>query len=423
MAEHGVVRIVGASAVRGIGVSARPLAGLKVLDLAWVVAGPLVGRALAEFGADVVRVESSARVETARLMGPFPDGVSNPEQSVLYDNCNVGKYGLALDMSKPEARAVALDLAVWADVVIESFMPGQMEKFGLGYDAIRERNPGVIMLRSSLMGQSGPYSRFAGYGNIGAALAGYQLLVGQPDQDPVGPFGPYTDYIGPRFGLVTLLAAISRRRLSGEGCCLDLSQVESGFGFILPELIRSQVTGEEPARLGNRHPQMTPHGVFRCAGEDAWVAIAVRDDRDWQQLESLLGDQTLAGLGPLDTLPQRRENEAVLEQRLEQWIAGQSGPKLVRLLLDMGVPAAIVANSQDFVGDQQLLDRGHLQRMEREDGSVSVFEASRLSLSETSAEYARTAPSFGRDNHFVLSDILGYSDSVIGELSAAGALR
>ena len=126
------------------------LAGIKVMDLAWVVAGPVIGRALADFGATVVRVESSRRVETARLMGPFPGGKMNTQRSALYDNCNTNKLGLSLDLSQEPARAVARDLAKWADVVIESFMPGQMERFGLGYETLRRTNPALIMLSTSL---------------------------------------------------------------------------------------------------------------------------------------------------------------------------------------------------------------------------------------------------------------------------------
>jgi crotonobetainyl-CoA:carnitine CoA-transferase CaiB-like acyl-CoA transferase len=192
--------------------SVKPLEGVKVLDLAWVVAGPAIGRSLADYGATVVRVESSVRIETARFMGPFPGGQMDPQRSALYDTYNSGKLGLALDLSSDAGRAVAADLARWADVLIESFAPGQMARWGLSAERLRADNPGLIGLSTSLMGQSGPYSSFAGFGNIGGAVAGYQGIVGHRGKMPIGPFGPYTDYVGPRFGLVALLAALEHRR-------------------------------------------------------------------------------------------------------------------------------------------------------------------------------------------------------------------
>jgi crotonobetainyl-CoA:carnitine CoA-transferase CaiB-like acyl-CoA transferase len=185
-----------------------PLDRLKVLDLSWVVAGPVIGRALADFGATVVRVESSRRIETARLMPPFIANIPDPEASALYETCNAGKLGMCLDLSSEPGRAVVNDLARWADVAIESFSPGTMDRFGLSPEVLRAANPGLIVLSSALCGQSGPWSSLAGYGNVGAALAGFQYLVGWPDRTPIGPFGPYTDYVGPRFALVTLLAAL-----------------------------------------------------------------------------------------------------------------------------------------------------------------------------------------------------------------------
>ena len=195
----------------------RPLEGLKVLDLAWVVAGPVIGRTLADYGATVVRVETRKRVDTSRVMGPFPDGRMDVQQSALFENCNAGKLGLTLDLASPGGQQVARDLARWADVVVESFSPGQMRRWGLDYEALSADHPDLIMLSTSLMGQTGPYAQFAGYGNIGAAMAGFQQLVGWPGELPVGPFGPYTDYVGPRFSIVALLAALDHRRRTGEG--------------------------------------------------------------------------------------------------------------------------------------------------------------------------------------------------------------
>lgn len=399
-----------------------PLAGLKVLDLAWVVAGPLIGRTLADFGATVVRVESSKRVETARMMGPFPGGKSDVQQSVLFENCNANKYGLSLDLSKPEARAVALELACWADVVIESFMPGQMAKFGLGYERLSTLNPGLIMVSTSLMGQTGPYAQFSGYGNLGAALAGYQMLVGHPGELPIGPFGPYTDYVGPRFSIVTLLAALDHRRRTGEGCLLDVSQAEAGIAFLAPQIAECAATGRVAAALGNRDPSFAPHGVFRCNAPDGWVAIVARDDAEWRRLAMQVGGEALAADVRFATLPARKQHEDELESLLGTWCAQREAAAIERDLQALGVPAAVVAGTDEFCSDPQLLARGHFVRLPHPLMGESVFENSRCTLSETPARFERTAPTFGRDNAWVLGTLLGYDAARIEALAAAGAL-
>ena len=402
--------------------AAAPLAGLKVLDLAWVVAGPLIGRALAEYGATVVRVESSKRVETARLMGPFPGGKSDVQQSVLFENCNANKYGLSLDLSKPEARAVALELACWADVVIESFMPGQMAKFGLGYERLSALNPGLVMVSTSLMGQSGPYSQFSGYGNLGAALAGYQMLVGHPGELPIGPFGPYTDYVGPRFSIVTLLAALDHRRRTGEGCLLDVSQAEAGIAFLAPQIAECAATGRVATAQGNRDPSYAPHGVFRASQADAWVAIVARDDAEWQRLAGHVGGAALATDARFATLAARKQHEDALESLLGAWCARHDAPLIERELQALGVPAAVVAGTDEFCSDPQLLARQHFVRLPHPLMGESVFENSRYTLSGTPARFERTAPTFGRDNAWVLGTLLGYDAARIESLAAAGAL-
>jgi crotonobetainyl-CoA:carnitine CoA-transferase CaiB-like acyl-CoA transferase len=403
--------------------STGPLAGLNVMDLAWVVAGPLIGRSLAEFGATVVRVESSKRVDTARLMGPFPGGKPDRERSVLYDNCNANKYGLALNLGTDEGREVALDMAVWADVVIESFKPGQMEKFGLGYERLKALNPGLVMVSTSLMGQTGRYAQFSGYGNIGAALSGFQLIVGNPGEMPVGPFGPYTDFVGPRFALVTLLAALDHRRRTGEGCLIDVAQAEAGVAFLAPQVADFCANGRNAGAQGNRVAEFAPHGVFRAAGPDAWVAIVARTDEDWQRLAATIGGERLAADKRLATLSGRKAHEDELEALISDWACRYPAAEIEARLQEQEIPAAVVAASDDFVNDQQLLARDHFVRLPHPLGGESVFESSRYTLSDTPAQFERCAPTYGRDNDFVLGELLEYDADRIAALRESGVLE
>ncbi len=399
---------------------AGPLAGLKVLDLAWVVAGPALGRALADFGATVIRVESSLRIETARLMGPYPDAQPDPQRCALYDTYNVGKLGLALDLTRPEGQAVVRDLARWADVAVESFIPGQMARWGLAAETLRAANPGLIGVSTSLMGQTGPSAALSGYGNVGAAMAGYQAIVGRADEPPIGPFGPYTDYIGPRFGLASLLTALDRRRRTGEGCWLDISQAEAGIQFLAPFVAETAATGRIAGPMGNRDPQAAPHGVFRCAGEDRWVAIVARDDAEWARFAAIIGgaarDVAFASLAG------RKADEDHLEARVGAWTATREVADIETALQAIGVPVHRAADSADMVGDPQLIHRGHFLRLPHPLGGDSVIEASRFQLSHTPPQYRVAAPHFGRDNQQVLRDILSYDSARIAALEAAGVL-
>ncbi len=398
-----------------------PFAGLKVLDLAWVVAGPALGRALADFGAMVVRVESSTRIETARLMGPFAGGQPDPQRCALFDTYNVGKLGLALDLTRPEGQAVARDLAAWADVLVESFVPGQMARFGLAPPDLRAANPGLIVVSTALMGQTGPASALSGYGNVGAAMAGFQAIVGREGKTPIGPYGPYTDFVGPRFGLVALLAALDRRRRTGEGCWLDISQAEAGMQFLSPQIADAAATGRIATATGNRDPHFAPHGVFACAGADTWAAIVARDDADWARLADLIGGEALDEA--FATLASRKAAEDRLEAIVESWTRLRPIADVETALQAVNIPVHRASSSADLAADPHLAARGHFVRLPHPLGGESVHEASRFQLSQTPPRYDRCAPHFGRDSRAVLTDLLGYDAAKVDALDAAGVLR
>lgn len=400
-----------------------PLDGLKVLDFAWVMAGPVVGRALADFGATVVRVESTKRLDVfARHMGPFPNGEFDEQKSTMFENYNAGKLGVSLDLSRAEGREVARELAGWADVVIESFAPGQMARFGLDYENLRALNPGVIMLSTSLLGQSGPHGKMAGFGSLGAALAGFLLLTGSPGELPIGTFGPYTDYVAPRFSLFMLLAALDHRRRTGEGTLIDVGQAEASIQFLAPQLVHYRESGHVAEALGNRDLAFAPNGVFPTLGEHQWVAIVARNDAEWVRLAGTIGQPHLAQDPRFATLAARKANEDALEAIVADWTRHLRAHDVERSLQAQSVPAHVVASTTEFVSDPQLLARGHFVRLPHPMMGEAVVEAARYQLSETPACYNRCAPSPGRDNDYVLRELLGFSAGRIAELKDSGAL-
>lgn len=408
------------------GTSGAALAGLKVLDLSWVVAGPLIGRALADFGAEVVRVESSRQLDTARLIKPFHGGVQDREGSAVFGNCNAGKLGLTLDLKTEEGRAVVRDLARWADVVIESFSPGQLARWGLDYDALSAINPSVVMLSTSLAGQDGPWSKLAGYGNVGSSLAGFQSLVGWEDALPMGPFGPYTDYVGPRLGLVALLAALENRATTGKGCYIDLSQIEAGVFFLSPHVARYGYDGTVARRRGNRDEQYAPHGVFPCraeGGRDTFVAIVARSDEEWRRLATTIGRADLAARDDLATAAGRHARADEIEQAIAAWTSTRRAAEVERVLQEVGVPAHVAASSADILTDPQLAHRGYIVTLSHPIHGTTYVEGPRYLLSETPGRPVRAAPTLGRDNDYVLRHILGYDEQRIADLARKGVLQ
>jgi crotonobetainyl-CoA:carnitine CoA-transferase CaiB-like acyl-CoA transferase len=406
-----------------------PLDGVKVVDFSWVVAGPVIGRALADFGATVVRVESSTRVETARFMQPFHGGKPGPENSALYSTWNAGKLGVTLDLQSGPGRAVARDLAGWADIVIESFSPGLMSRWSLDYETLRVGHSALIMLSTSINGQTGPWASLAGYGNIGAALSGFQAIVGWPDRPSFGPFGPYTDYIGPRFALAALLAAMARRDRTGEGCYLDVSQVEAGVWFQAPEMARNADSGAIIERTGNADREHAPHGVFPVLPDEhafqgrRYVAIAVTSDQQWRALAAAIGRPDLLDDVELASSAGRLARAAELEAAVADWTSTRHAHDVEAVLQDAGVPAHISATSADFCTDPQLAHRGHLVRLPHPLHDETTVEGPRYLLSDTPGVVRRAAPTFGQDNLTVLRDLLHYDDEKIETLNADGVLR
>ncbi|MCC6437953.1 MAG: CoA transferase [Acidimicrobiales bacterium] len=397
----------------------RPLEGLKVLDFMWSLAGPSVSRVLADHGATVVRIESSNRIEMGRTLSPFFQDKPDPEGSAVYLNANAGKLGLCLDPTKPEGKAVVEDLVRWADVVTEAYSPGAMGRWGLGYDRLREINPNVVMLSSSLVGQVGPLASFAGFGNLGAAMAGFFHTTGWPDRICVGPYGGYTDYLSPRMGVAALMAALLQSQRTGEGCYLDVSQTEGAMWSLGPAFLDYDVNGRVWDRAGNTDRNHAPHLVAPCAGADRWIAVVCETDAQWQRLCELAGfDAALRELSRTERLARAGE----LDELISAWTASQDATELAARLQAAGVPAHGVDSAHELAVDPQLQHRGHWLTVEHAVHGPITIEAPRIRI-EGSPVVAAAAPSLGQHAYEILTEILGYDPDRIAELAAAEALE
>ncbi|MFV0524495.1 MAG: CaiB/BaiF CoA transferase family protein [Acidimicrobiales bacterium] len=393
----------------------RPLAGVKILDLMWAMAGPAASRVLADAGATVVRVESVNKLDAIRTLAPFRDDVVDPENSGIWNNMNAGKQGLALDMSRPGALDVVWDLIDWADVVLESFSPKAMTAWGLDHAAVLARRPDVIMASSCLMGQTGPLSHLAGFGTMAAAISGFFYPVGWVDRPPSGPFSAYTDYTSPRWLVAAVMAALEHRRVTGQGQYIDLAQAEAALHLMAPALLEYSVNGRIWERDGNRDPVFAPHGSYRCAGTDRWVAVACTDDRQWAALAGALDRPDLAGL----TTAERHARHDELDDLLAAWTADQDDDAVMHHLQGLGVPAHAVNNSDKLIADPQLAHRDHFVEVPHAKQGTTVVEGPRFRLSRTPLRVIHGGPTFGEHTFEVLTDLLGYDTDRIAELAAA----
>ncbi len=396
-----------------------PLAGVKILDFMWAMAGPAASRVLADYGAEIIRVESVNKMDAIRTLAPFRDDITDPEHSGCWNNMNAGKQGLSLDMSRDGALDVIWDLIDWADVVLESFSPRAMTAWGLDYESVKARKPGIIMASSCLMGQTGPLAMLAGFGTMAAAISGFFYPVGWTDRAPAGPFGAYTDYTSPRWLTAAVMAALEHRRATGDGQYLDLSQAESALHLLAPALLHQHLNGVTWERDGNRDLVHVPQGVYPTVGDDDWIAISCTGDGAWATLCAEMGRDDLAGL----SAGERRSRHDELDELLTAWTSTTDGVTLMNRLQDAGVAAHIVQNAPELLVDPQLAHRGHFVDVAHAKQERTVVEGSRFRLSRTPASVERGGPTFGEHTFEILTGTLGYDGDRIAELAAAELLE
>jgi crotonobetainyl-CoA:carnitine CoA-transferase CaiB-like acyl-CoA transferase len=374
--------------------------GTKLLEFGSGAAGPIVTRYFAEHGATVIRVESRTRPDFLRTYALSPKNPHGLEGADMFDALNVGKLGLTLNMKHPRAIEIAKRLAFeWADAVAENFAPKAMRGFGMHYEALAAERPDLVMVSACLQGQTGPHRDYPGFGGQGAALSGFNLLTGWPDRDPLGPYGTITDSLAPRFAAAALAAGLLYRRRTGLGLHLDLSQVESGAWSLSPWLLDYELNGRIGVRNGNANARAAVHGVFSCAGDDRWVAIAAWDADEAARLAQLTGDD------------------------LEAWTRARSPREIAETLQAAGIEAVPVADFGDVYDDEQLAHRDHFVRLTHPFMGEGAYERNGFRLSDAPSGYTRTSPTLGQDNAGVLGDILGLSADEQARLAREGVLE
>jgi crotonobetainyl-CoA:carnitine CoA-transferase CaiB-like acyl-CoA transferase len=397
--------------------------GIKVAEFAWVVVGPASSRYLADHGATVVKIESHKRLDTNRVNSPFVDNIPAPDTSMFFGRHNPNKYSVSIDLQSPGGKDLAWRLIKWADIVTESFSPGTMEKWGLGWEDVKKVRPDIIYLSSSMQGRGGPHSSYAGYGQNACNFSGFTELSGWPDRMPSAPHGAYTDYVCARFSAFALLAALIHRSRTGQGQLIEQSQFESSLHFLMPGVMDYQVNGHIMHRDGNRTPIASPHGVFPSLGEDRWIALSVMDEESWVKFCQAIDNPSLAARPEFATLDDRKKNEDALEKVVSAWTSRHPAAEAVSVLQKAGIPSHIVARPSDVYQDPQLASRGYFTPLKHAAMGTQKFEPQAcFILSKTPRQLTMPSPCLGEHNEYVFKELLGMSDDEIAEHIINGSI-
>jgi benzylsuccinate CoA-transferase BbsF subunit len=400
-----------------------PLHGVRVVELTRVIVGSGVGRFLGTAGATVVHVESQKRLDFLRTSFPYKDNISGINRAGYFHRYSPDKYGMALDLSKPEGLAIMRRLVGWADVFIESNVPGMIDKLGLDYYSVKELNPTIVMVSTNQMGREGPLARYKGFGVQTAAMAGFHQITGYGDGSPMGPFGAYTDMVSIQWLVTALVAALDYRRRTGRGQYIDHSQLEAGVQFLAPAILGFSANGDLPVQVGNREESAAPHGCYRCAGEDRWCAIAVFSEKEWQGFCEVLGNPDWTKEERFSTLPGRKENEDELDRLVARWTQQHAAEEVMERLQSAGVPAGLVSTGEDLNKNPQLADRGHYKVLNHTEIGPVPFSNPPFRFSRTASEVRSAAPCLGEHTEYVCREILKISDEEFVDLLQKGVFE
>ncbi len=428
----------------------RPLEGVRILDLTWLQVGPQATRLLATFGAQVIRIEwrEHKAIDFIRYVPPFaPDhataeggrsqGVTrgrgirgNYNRSAYFNNTNPGKYGITLNLNHPKGRDLLRRMVRDANAICENFSPGQMDKWGLGYEDLRKTNPRIIYMQTTGLGKAGVYRDYVSYGPTAQALSGLTFLSGLPEPRPPAGWGySYLDHSPGYFGAIMLMAAIRRQRLEGSGCYIDMSQSETGLMLSGTSTLEHQLTGKPTARCGNRMPyrDWSPHGAYRCSGEDHWIAISIQSDDQWRALVEEMDKPAWALDARFATAASREQHEDDLDAKLTAYTIGCDRYQLMNRLQARGIPAGVVQKAPDrFDRDPQLKARGYFVDLPQSDIGTWPVEGFPAKLSRSPADVGglthRAAPKLGEDNELVFGELVGLSMAEIATLREEGVI-
>ncbi len=392
------------------------LKGYRIVDFGWVWAGTMLGSVLADYGAELIKIESRRRVDGTRLGKVFEIG-NTLEVNPWFHNLNRGKRSVTIDFTRPEGAQLVKQLVRQSDAVIENFNPGVLQKHGLAYDSLAKENPRIVMVSIASAGQQGPWRDVVTYAPTVSALSGLESVIGYPDGKVLGLWHAYGDFTASIYGLFSLLVALYHSRRTGKGQYIDLSQLEAGSSLLGEMQLELQMTGKCPVPKGNRNPVLAPHGFYPCKGDDKWVSIAVGNEQEWQAMCEAMESPPWGKDKRFASLKGRLGNLDELDKLVASWTVGRTNYEVMQLLQAHGVAAAPCLNKGEVFLDPHLSEREICAPVEhpmtgtewlycvpwREDGNKTKPE--------------KPAPLLGQDNDYVFKELLHLPDAEISRLT------
>jgi crotonobetainyl-CoA:carnitine CoA-transferase CaiB-like acyl-CoA transferase len=406
-----------------------PLSGIRVCDLTWIIAGPTATRVLADFGAEVIRVEHEQAADSIRFGRPIVGDAPTLNNSGFFNYFNRNKKSILLNARHPDGMELLKQLIAQSDVVVENFSSGVLESWGLDYEALKAIRPGIIYCSISGFGHSGRDKAFTTWGPTAQALSGLTLMSGLPGEPPAGWGYSYMDHTAGYYGAMAIMMALHHRNRTGEGQYVDLAQVEDGIILGGPAVLDYTVNGRPWRREGmppGNHawePAVAPHNTYPCAGEDRWLALAVMNDAEWQALIQAMDEPAWAVDEKFATNAGRLANQDELDEQIAAWTRGCDDYELMAVLQAAGVRAAVCQKPSDRVeNDPQLKARGWWQRLPHAELGDCEYDGVAPRLSVTPGALRSASPLLGEHTFEVLRDVLHLTDEQISQYANAGVL-
>ncbi len=399
--------------------------GLRVIELAFYAAVPTTTRVLASLGAEVITVQSDTAIDEGWLPPPWGSGL-------IIRNRLVNKRSASLNVREPKAQEIMRELIGISDIFATNFTMPTLERWGLGYDRLREVKDNIIMLWQNAFGASGPYSSYKAYGMLTQYSSGVSLMTGSTEA-PASTDPPYSDLHAAMFSALSVVAALDRRRRTGKGTLIECSLNDTGVVTAGPALLDYQANGVLPARMENRDPYAAPHGAYPCRGYDRWCLIAVFTEEEWQSFRKVIGNPAWTAEPRFVTLADRLDNVVELDRLVTEWTADQDAVEVMEMMQAVGVPAGIVAQGQDLSQSEHLNRRGYYKETryivpefgksgsEWPEGKPVMCITEPIHFSETPCRF-EPMPRIGQDNDYVYGKLLGMPQDQIDSLKSEGVL-
>ena len=409
-----------------------PLKNYRILDLSRIWAGPYCTKLMADMGAEVIKLESLSVYDSHRgPVNPAPGIAAYPESDPGeqpwnrngWFNClHMNKYGVSLELTGDEGRRVFDQLVSISDVLIENFRQGSLARLGYDYETLRRLRPDLIYVSMPAFGNNGPWQKYVAYGIGQEQLSGMAHMTGYRDEGPMKSGINHGDPITGAHAAGVVLAALRRRRRTGKGMFIDVSQQESAVSLVGGEVLAYQVGGEEPERMGNHSPHFAPHNAYQCAGEDRWVTISVSNDAQWRSLAEAISGPELAAEQDFATGADRLQRQDRLDRLISEWTADKDPYEISHLLQQVGVPASPVMRGPDLLEDPHYKARGTFVEVDHKQVGPKMYPGIPFKMSATPGEVRWAAPALGQHNRLVYGEVLGMTGDEIDRLEERGVI-